>query len=132
MAGKYRKYQPYQSEDRSSRRQVHPIWRGIGCLLLVIIPITAYAAGAVLLQQNAEYNWFRIPANMLIGPGNFLYRLIPDTQLLLKAGLTLLFTLLLFAVYTFISFLIAKAARATDQDDPFYVPPARRSGRRKF
>jgi hypothetical protein len=131
MGGKYRKYQAYQREDSAPMRRVHPVWRGIGCLLLIIIPFTSYAASVVLLEQNTRQNWFRIPVDLLIGPGNFLYSLIPDTQLLLKAILTIVFTMVLFALFTFVTFLVSNAARTTERNDPFYVPPARRSDRRK-
>jgi uncharacterized membrane protein YphA (DoxX/SURF4 family) len=40
---------------------VHPIWRGIGCLMIVIGPIIAIAAAHIVLEMNMEQGWFAIP-----------------------------------------------------------------------
>ena len=40
---------------------VHPIWRGIGCLMLIIGPIVAVAAAHILLDMNLEQAWFAVP-----------------------------------------------------------------------
>ena len=32
---------------KEKKRQQHPIWRGIGCLIIIIVPIMSYAIGLV-------------------------------------------------------------------------------------
>lgn len=43
------KYAKYQRREIEKPRDVHPIWRGIGCLLMIITPLMAYALGRLLL-----------------------------------------------------------------------------------
>jgi len=40
---------------------VHPIWRGIGCLMIIIGPIVAVAAAHIILDMNLERAWFAVP-----------------------------------------------------------------------
>ncbi len=37
--------------------EVHAIWRGIGCIFMIIIPIMAYAGAIKLVDQNLENKW---------------------------------------------------------------------------
>jgi len=43
------KYRRESREPRAQERQLHPIWRGIGCAILVLVPILSYAAASVLM-----------------------------------------------------------------------------------
>lgn len=44
---------------------VHPIWRGIGCLMILIAPFVAVAAANLLVDMNMEAGWLPVPGNML-------------------------------------------------------------------
>jgi hypothetical protein len=33
---------------------IHPIWRGIGCLLAIIIPFMSFALGHLVIEENIE------------------------------------------------------------------------------
>ncbi len=59
--GKYNKFER-RVQVKERPWTVHPIWRGIGCILMLIIPVVSYAGAYVLLQMNAmQYNWFAVP-----------------------------------------------------------------------
>lgn len=61
--GKYS--EPYRRAPIPPRsRTIHPIWRGIGCLLFILIPVLAFAGARVLVQENARQNWLAIPAEL--------------------------------------------------------------------
>jgi hypothetical protein len=61
--GKYsRTYLSPQS--RVPRASIHPVWRGIGCLLLVLVPIISFAAARLLVQENLKTNWIEIPVEL--------------------------------------------------------------------
>ncbi len=47
--------------DRARRTGVHPVWRGIGCILVVLIPLMAFAGAVVLVDANAQKGWLFIP-----------------------------------------------------------------------
>ena len=57
------KYGAYASQSPPKERPyaIHPVWRGIGCILIVLIPILAYAGATLLVQANRERGWFPIP-----------------------------------------------------------------------
>ncbi len=43
---------------------VHPIWRGIGCILLLIVPFMVYIIADLLVEMNMENGWYPIPAEL--------------------------------------------------------------------
>ncbi|MEZ0395871.1 MAG: hypothetical protein ABWK53_05525 [Anaerolineales bacterium] len=59
---KYAKYQrpvPPRPPDN-----VHPIWRGIGCLMMILVPILSYALTIVLVETGIQNGW-PIPPQLL-------------------------------------------------------------------
>jgi hypothetical protein len=47
--------------------KVHPVWRGIGCLMLLIIPVMSYAGAVLLVQANIEQRWVTVPFEFMMG-----------------------------------------------------------------
>lgn len=87
--GKYKMQQPVK--ERPWR--IHPIWRGIGCLLMVVIPIMAYAGAVLLVQANQELGWVTMPPETLttvnvpfVGPVTNLYAILVTAVLLMMVG----------------------------------------------
>lgn len=68
--GKYRKYDMWV--DEKPRWKVHPIWRGIGCLLLILLPIVSYAAAVLIVDANRTNGYIPIPRE-LTGPPQYPY-----------------------------------------------------------
>ena len=60
------KYDPtYQPKSRRSiLPPVHPVWRGIGCFLLILLPIIAFAGAKILVKANTRQRWVQIPAEL--------------------------------------------------------------------
>ncbi|MEJ2597403.1 MAG: hypothetical protein P8Z00_03675 [Anaerolineales bacterium] len=54
----YRRSQPRQQQG------VHPIWRGIGCFLMILIPIMSYAGAEILIEQNSSAHWVAVPVEL--------------------------------------------------------------------
>ena len=61
--GKYDKYNP-QSHMAETPWKIHPVWRGIGCLMILIIPALAFAGAILVVQANADQKWVPIPAEL--------------------------------------------------------------------
>ncbi len=130
MGSKYREYvSPRKTSSRDLHR-VHPIWRGVGFAMMILIPIISYAAMNVLLQQNGIHNWFPLPVDLIAKPGEFLYQLIPDPMLYIKGTIFIAFLLIFFAIFTFFSFVMNSMFGVNRHSDPYYVPPVRRRKRR--
>lgn len=60
------KYDPtYQPKSRRTIiPPVHPIWRGIGCFLLILLPGVAFAGAKILVQANRSRRWVQIPVEL--------------------------------------------------------------------
>lgn len=48
----YRRFRRMEAEPRPWK--IHPVWRGIGCLLMILIPIISYAAATLLIDAYKE------------------------------------------------------------------------------
>ncbi len=60
---KYMKYRYQQVKER--RWKIHPIWRGIGLVFLIMVPIMSFAGSILLVRQNFKQGWFQVPAELL-------------------------------------------------------------------
>ena len=71
----------YQSRIQKQRPwKVHPIWRGIGCLLIIMIPVMSYAGAVLLVRENMQQGWIPMPYELarpvtipLVGAVSYLY-----------------------------------------------------------
>ena len=63
--GRYTSYQ--KQEGPIKRGQVHPVMRGIGCILLVLVPILSYGTSVILVNYGIKNGW-PIPPNWLGTP----------------------------------------------------------------
>ena len=96
--GKYSSYVKEPSADERAKKTVHPIWRGVGFLLAIIVPIFSYIASVLILQENSAANWFSVPAEVLSPWG-------PDPYIFLKLIITIFLIILISGVFMFITFL---------------------------
>lgn len=128
MPAKYREYVSEPGASRKDRQQIHPIWRGVGFALIVLIPIISYAATDVLLKQS----WFPIPVDLIAQPGQILYRIFPDPMINIKVMLFIALIFVLYTLFTLFSFLITSIFGVSQRKDPYYVPPVQRRSRRRY
>lgn len=42
---------------REAQQQVPPIWRGIGCLMIIIVPLMSYFLATVIVQIALDQKW---------------------------------------------------------------------------
>jgi hypothetical protein len=61
------KYAQYQKKTPPKPTQPHPIWRGIGCLMMILVPFMSYAAG-VLTVNYALQQGYPLPYQLLGAP----------------------------------------------------------------
>lgn len=95
-------------DARERKREPHPIWRGIGFMMLLIGPIVAFALSDVLLQMARERD-FSMPAELqtdvinipLYGPVDDLY------AVLILAGAI---TLVLFGLFAIVNAAVYQAS----------------------
>ena len=60
------KYDPtYQPKSRRTIiPPTHPVWRGIGWFLLILLPVLSFAGAKLLVQANVRQRWVQIPTEM--------------------------------------------------------------------
>lgn len=63
--GRYTSYQKQQGPI--NRGQIHPVMRGIGCVLLAIVPLISYGSAVLLVNYGAKKGW-PIPPDWLGTP----------------------------------------------------------------
>lgn len=105
-------------EDRAPK--VHPIWRGVGFVFMILAPIIGYAASELILAENQKAGWFSIPQNLIVQ--------WQDPNILVKLIIMVFIALVLYALFTLIYFIIMRVA-APSRYGPYDVPPARYKGK---
>lgn len=124
--GQYKFVDP--NKQKKEQVEIHPIWRGVGFVLMIIIPVISYAATEVLIAQNTKSNWFPWPSDLFAKPGDFLYN--GDSMLYLKIIMTIAFMLLIYGIFTLITFVLSSAF-GRNRLGPHDVPPINAKVRKK-
>jgi hypothetical protein len=55
------RYQQYERPDVNEFEKPHPIWRGLGFLLMCVIAIMSYAGANLLVEANKTKGWIAVP-----------------------------------------------------------------------
>jgi hypothetical protein len=58
--GKFSKYSSTRHIKERSYK-IHPVWQGIGCIMMVLIPVMSYAGATLLVVANARNRWVPMP-----------------------------------------------------------------------
>jgi quinol-cytochrome oxidoreductase complex cytochrome b subunit len=112
-----KKAHSYTSDGRMERKNkgdIHPIWRGVGIFLIVLIPVLGYLGSLLILKTNQGNTWIRIPSQLII-PG-------PDPLLLVKAILTVIIGSFVYFVLMLITFVVYRIF-GPSRMGPLDVPP---------
>jgi quinol-cytochrome oxidoreductase complex cytochrome b subunit len=89
-----------ESEDPDVRRkQIHPIWRGIGWILMIVVPVLSYLGAIEVLKANSTKNWFPIPTDILSPWGS-------DPLIFVKLLIALAITIVAFTIIFLIGAII--------------------------
>ena len=125
--GRYDRYTKKPGEEPDST--IHPVWRGIGCFFVIIIPIMAYAGSSLLVDANLEGGWVRIPAELartVTIP--FLAVVVPF--LYAKLAVAVLLTVLGFGILSII-YSIMYSAVGPPKYGPTDAPPPKRTKKKR-
>ena len=101
------RYQQYDRDVKKTSVSVHPIWRGIGFLLMGVISVMSYAGANLLVEANKTKGWVVVPEGIRGGVS-----WAPD----LYAELIVTFFLIMigFGVITIVYSIIYKVTRPRD------------------
>jgi hypothetical protein len=95
---KYSMYQPKRKEN-PAKKPIHPVWRGIGCILLIVIPVISYVAADYFISNRTQFSWVAIPQEMVV-------KSLPDPMLIVKIFYTAIFVFCLYLILTVATFVI--------------------------
>ena len=115
-----------QERERKESQRMNPVWRGVGCVLVVVIGALGYLFANWFLVQNSINRWVFLPSG-LINPN------IPGIGDLLAGGnlvriaVALMFLLFSFAFLNFF-YAIVKPIQPGEHDLP---TPKRRKKKRR-
>jgi hypothetical protein len=107
-------------EKRAKAKEIHPIWRGVGFGLIILVPLFSYALTEVILKANQTANWFPLPYDLMAKPTDLFYT--GDPLIYIKIIMTITFSLVLFAIFTLVTF-IMNSAFGRPRYGPMDVPP---------
>lgn len=106
---------------------IHPIWRGIGCILFLLIPILSYAGALLLVEANMKQHWVPVTNQVMrtinlpfVGPVEHLMANLMVTLALMLVGYSIVVS-----IYTLIFSMFGPSRLG-----PLDAPPVRRSTRR--
>ena len=46
-----------KAKESQNKQEIHPVWRGIGCMITLLTPIISWAASLVLLEFGQSQKW---------------------------------------------------------------------------
>jgi len=57
----------FKDQEREYARGMglHPIWRAVGCVVILVLALGGYLAAGWFLNQNAISHWIPIPAELI-------------------------------------------------------------------
>ena len=58
------RHQQYERPVKSESERPHPVWRGLGFILMAVIAIMSYAGANLLVEANKKNGWIRVPAEI--------------------------------------------------------------------
>ena len=62
-------YNYFEKSKQPEKKKIHPIWSGIGCVMIILTPIISWAASMVFLDYGKNQHWSYL--NQLSGTVRF-------------------------------------------------------------
>ena len=118
-----------RKQQEVKKWDIHPVWRGIGCLYFVIMPVIAYALAYILVEQRIVQQYIPLPSDMY---ERVFIPYINLAQPHFKANLVVAFglTIVLYSFWTVLYAFVYRAAMGGKRYGPTDSPPIKRKGRK--
>jgi len=108
--------------ERLKKKRMNPVWRGVGCFLIVLVALGGYLFAGCFVRANASQGWVYLPPELINPPwATFL-----GGGLLIQIATGLLFMLLSFGLMN-----IVYAIMFPLQPGETDVPPLKRQAPRR-
>jgi len=128
----------YRFQEKPKDKSPHPIWRGIGCILVVVILMMSYATADLLIQENFHQGWVVLPPYLNLPlsipsvsiPSVGLTPAINISYFFANLTVTLILALMLFTIISIIYSIFYRASGG-GRPGPMDVAPIKRSGKQR-
>ncbi|MEI8130913.1 MAG: hypothetical protein WCG34_00675 [Leptolinea sp.] len=120
--GKYVSYSSSSRPKEPIKREVHPVWRGIGFVMIILIPFMSFIGTLILLDENTKNGWFAIPVD-LISP-------YIEPYLYVKIMLTVTLLFIFYSILLFVNALMNRLL-APPRYTIYDAPPQAFHGKKK-
>jgi hypothetical protein len=108
-------------KEREKSKELNPAWRGVGCVLMVVLSAGGYFLADWFLTQNEINDWFSLPETLI----NIPFLPFLPSGLLLKIAVAIVFFIVSFGLINVVyAFLFP--IRPGKYDSPPLKPPPRR------
>ena len=111
-----------KEKERQKRKRRNPVWRGVGCLTIVILTIAAFYFGGWFLEQNQANTWIYLPPEVIRPP----FAAALPAFLVARLVIAFIFMVLAFGAMSLV-YAIAFPMQLGETD----APPMRRERRRR-
>lgn len=110
----------YRSEfpPKPSKLPMHPVWRGIGLIMMVVLPVGSYLFASMLIDNKERFNWLIIPTDIVLN------KYPNDPLILVRLLYALIILIAVGAILAFFTFLMSSLF-GPSRYDPYDVPPDR-------
>jgi len=99
----------FEQEKREKSREPHPVWRGIGLIMIILIPVLSFAISDVLLQA-ARSNGIIVPLELQSGTTQIpVYGPVLDLKAVLIFAFAIM--LVLFGLFTIINAAVYRGSK---------------------
>jgi hypothetical protein len=123
MMGRYQISYSNKQAGYNESPEIHPVWRGIGFALIILIPALSYVAGLLIIAANKLHNYVAIPADLIAPFG--------DPYLYLKIILTVAISFVIYTIFMLITF-VAHRMFGPERYGPTDAPPIQRKVHRRW
>ena len=118
------KYSSYSTREREpvKKQETHPIWRGVGLAMMLLIPFLSYVGALAFIEENNKAHWVAVPTDLIIRG--------QDPWLVIKILLTLAIAFVLYALFMLVTFIMMRLF-APPRLGPYDVPRVAYRGKKK-
>lgn len=135
------KYTAYQARKPKKVTEIHPIWRGVGFAMIILIPILSIIGAIVIVDEVTTRGLYPLPTELLAKPNDLvvytiftlkLNTIIKQPQAIYVIAI-LAFALIVFlsAIFTMITFIVNRFF-GVSRYGPYDVPDVNFKRKRKL
>ena len=128
----------YRFQEKPKDKGPHPIWRGFGCILVVVILMMSYATADLLIQENFHQGWVVLPPYLNFPlsipsvpiPSVGTTPAINISNLFVNLVVTIVLALLLFTIISIVYSIVYRASGG-GRPGPMDAAPIKRRGKQR-